>query len=136
MHPSPLRQLRVLIIEDEMLVATELAQMVSDAGYTPVGPVSTVLKALEIIADEPLDAALLDYRLVGETSVPVSEALEAKRVPFAIASAFVGDDLPVSYRGVLRSPSRSWKSRCSPFWRSSCPRGFRPCSDLSEGSDK
>ena len=99
MRPSPPRQLRVLIVEDEMLVATELAQMVSDAGYTPVGPVSTVLKALEIIADEPLDAALLDYRLVGETSVPVSEALEAKRVPFAIASAFVGDDLPVSYRG-------------------------------------
>src|SRR5262245_4535759 len=98
MHPSPTRQRRVLIVEDEMLLAMELAEMVSDAGYAPVGPVSSVLKALKVVADEPLDAALLDYWLGGDTSHRVLEALEAKRVPFAIASAFAGDELPVSYR--------------------------------------
>src|SRR5262249_14743759 len=92
MHPSPTRQRRVLIVEDEMLLAMELAEMVSDAGYAPVGPVSSVLKALKVVADEPLDAALLDYWLGGDTSHRVLEALEAKRVPFA------GDELPVSYR--------------------------------------
>jgi CheY-like chemotaxis protein len=98
MHFSPAEQPRVLIVEDEMLVAMELAEMVSDAGYEPVGPVSSVPMALKVVADEPLDAAVLDYRLDGETTVAVWEALEGKRVPFAIASAFTGDQLPASYR--------------------------------------
>jgi len=78
---------RVLIVEDEALIAMLLEQMVLDLGYEVVGPASTVDEALSLLERDPCDGAVLDVTLGnGVLSTPVAEALRAKGVPFLFAS--------------------------------------------------
>jgi CheY-like chemotaxis protein len=80
---------RVLIVEDELLIAMLVEQMVEDLGYTAVGPAATITEALALIDRETLDCAVLDMNLGnGISSAPVAEALRAKGVPFLFASGY------------------------------------------------
>jgi DNA-binding response OmpR family regulator len=84
---------RVLVVEDEFLVAMELAAVLQDAGFEVVGPAATVAFALARIHAEPPHAAILDVSLRGERVTPVAEVLLALNVPFVLASAFEAADL-------------------------------------------
>jgi CheY-like chemotaxis protein len=77
---------RILIVEDEALIAMMLEEWVVELGHTPVGPVGNVAKALALINETVCDAAILDYNLGGETAGPISELLATRNVPFAFAS--------------------------------------------------
>ncbi len=90
--------LRVLIVEDEWLLAMETQGVLQDAGCIVVGPVSSVAEALALIAAEAVDAAVIDVCLVAEMSYPVAEALMARAIPFAFATGFVAGDLPERFR--------------------------------------
>ena len=71
---------RVLIVEDEPLLAIDLAQEVSLAGYIVVGPATSVAKAIDLFCDEGCDAAILDVNIRNETSerVFITWALSVK----------------------------------------------------------
>ncbi len=77
---------RILIVEDETLIAMMLEEWIVELGHTPVGPAHSVAKAMELVRDAPCDAAIVDFNLRGETAEPVSALLRARNVPFAFAS--------------------------------------------------
>ena len=91
---------RVLVVEDESLVAMLLATMLEDMGCTPVGPIGTVDEALEVIAADPgLDAALLDVNVAGRVVFPVASALAERNVPFLFSTGYGEGGLPDDWRG-------------------------------------
>jgi CheY-like chemotaxis protein len=90
---------RVLVVEDEVLVAWVLSDMLAGFGCTVIGPAGRVQQALEIIASEPIDAAVLDVNLNGEFSYPIADALIACNVPFVFSTGYDRDRLRDGYRG-------------------------------------
>ena len=91
---------RVLIVEDESLVAMLLETILEDMGCTPVGPAATVDEALRMASDgEPVDAALLDVNVAGRQVFPVAEALRDRGVPFVFSTGYGEGGLPDEWRG-------------------------------------
>src|SRR5215203_5732802 len=72
---------RVLLVEDEMLVAMMMKDMLTDLGFSVVGPFSRTAEALPAATDSELEAAVLDINLNGELVYPVADALVARGVP-------------------------------------------------------
>jgi CheY-like chemotaxis protein len=95
-----LEGLRVLVVEDETLVAMLLEDMLADHGCVVAATASRIGQALEHIADEALDlqAAILDVNLAGQPSFPLAEALAAKGVPFVFATGYGAGGLPETWR--------------------------------------
>ena len=79
---------RVLVIEDEMLVAIELESVLQCQGCTVLGPVATVDRALALIGGGQADAALLDLDLGGQSALAVAAALNSRDVPFVVVSGY------------------------------------------------
>ena len=91
---------RVLIVEDESLVAMLLETILEDMGCTPVGPAATVEDGLRMAGDgEPVDAALLDVNVAGKQVFPIAEALKARGVPFVFSTGYGEGGLPDEWRG-------------------------------------
>lgn len=91
---------RVLVVEDESLVAMLLETILEDMGCTPVGPASSIDEALALATDgEPLDAALLDVNVAGRQVFPVAEALKERGVPFVFSTGYGEGGLPEEWRG-------------------------------------
>lgn len=80
--------LRVLIVEDEPVVAMCLEDMLQALGCEIVGPAARVTEGLLLAEQEDLGAAILDINLAGERSTPIAEALRRRGVPFAFASGY------------------------------------------------
>jgi len=93
---------RVLIVEDEYFLADDMAQALEKLGAQVVGPVQTTDKALAVLTDEPVDAAVLDINLKGETVFPLADALRDKGVPFVFATGYDAHSVPDAYRDVPR----------------------------------
>lgn len=91
---------RILIIEDEALVAMLVEDALMDAGCAVIGPASDVEGALRLLAESTPDAAVLDLNLGGETSAPVADALAGRGVPFVVATGYGAAGLPARHRGV------------------------------------
>jgi two-component sensor histidine kinase len=81
------RGLKVLIVEDAVLLAWELEVGLTEAGAKVVGSAAEVDEAMGL-TDQPIDAAVLDANLNGESVRPVAEALAAKGVPFIFATGY------------------------------------------------
>lgn len=91
---------RILVVEDEALVAMLLETMLEDMGFAPVGPVDDIDTALEVLRnDNRLDGALLDVNVAGREVFPVAEALKAKGVPFVFSTGYGEGGLPDDWRG-------------------------------------
>jgi two-component system, response regulator PdtaR len=84
---------RILVVEDEFLIAMELDITLRNAGYQVLGPASNISAALGLLRAERPDAAVLDVSLAGEWVTPVAEVLRAMFVPFILASGFSAADL-------------------------------------------
>jgi DNA-binding response OmpR family regulator len=93
---------RVLLVEDQALVAMEFEAMLGEFGCTVLGPCATVAQALRVIETEPLDGAVLDITLVNEVSFPIADRLRSLQVPFCFVSGLSGAMLPPAFRQVPR----------------------------------
>lgn len=83
---------RILIVEDEPIVAMCLEDALEALGCVPVGPVSRLEDGLMLARSETLDAAILDINLGGERSYPIAEALREREIPFVFASGYGAPD--------------------------------------------
>jgi CheY-like chemotaxis protein len=92
--------LKVLLVEDEALVAMLLEDMLADHGCEVAATASRIGQALALVADPNLqfDAAILDVNLGGDPIFPVAEALAARGAPFVFATGYGAGGLPESWR--------------------------------------
>jgi PAS domain S-box-containing protein len=107
--PPDLRGKRILLVEDEPLVAMDIESQLTSAGCEVVGPAGTVVSAKRLIAETPFDAALIDVNLAGEAVDELAAALAKKRIPFAFATGYGREGLPRGFReaAVLTKPFNS-----------------------------
>jgi len=79
---------RVLLVEDEWLIALDIGDILERWGCTVVGPAANVAAALAIIEEKLPDAAILDVHLNGETSERVADTLRDRGCPFIVLTAY------------------------------------------------
>ena len=98
--------LRVLIVEDEALVALQLEDMLADLGCAIIGPASRVGQALDLLGRQTVDAAVLDLNVGGELVYPVADALARRGLPYIFATGYgaAGLTMPYRRRPVLQKP--------------------------------
>lgn len=102
-EPAPsLAGLRILIVEDEYIVAELLCLILETLGCNVVGPCATVAAAVAAVHANALDGAILDANLGGDHSGPVAAALQAAAVPFVVATGY--GTLPVSEPALGNAP--------------------------------
>ena len=90
----PVSGRRILVVEDEPLIAMDFSQTLSDAGYVVIGPANTVAGALALLAQFGCDAAVLDINLGAETSEPVARALGERGTPYVATSGYSREQQP------------------------------------------
>lgn len=99
--------MRVLLVEDNVIIALDLAELVRETGAEPVGPVASVADALAELGRGGVEAAILDINLGEEDTLAVADELERRRIPFAFATGYSPQDiLPPARAGtpVLAKP--------------------------------
>ena len=94
--------LRILVVEDSLLIADLIAEVLRDHGCTVVGPVSRLSQGLAFADREKLDGALLDVNLAGERCFPIAALLVARGVPFAFLTGYGEAAIPLEYRDAAR----------------------------------
>ena len=101
--------LRVLVVEDEAMIALLLEEMIAELDCQVIGPVGRLGKALELASKEAIDVALLDINVDGKEVYPVAEALVARGIPFAFVTGYGRGGLRNSYRAspTLAKPFRA-----------------------------
>ncbi len=93
--------LRILIIEDEFIIADEIAAIVGEAGYAVVGPVGSIPQAEAMLADKaPADFAVVDANLRGGSSAGIANRLRELDVPFCICTGYRFNDLKATFGDV------------------------------------
>ena len=93
-----LKDLRVLIVEDEALVSMLLEDMLEDMGCTLAGSAANLDQAVEAASGLDLDVAILDMNLAGKDSLPVAEALAERGKPFIFATGYGESGVPDAWR--------------------------------------
>ncbi|MGV4791774.1 response regulator [Rhizobium sp. F40D2] len=92
---------RVLVVEDEFMLAEDLSQELTDAGAIVIGPAQSLTRAVELLAaSDVLDAAVLDVNLHGEPVYPVADTLLKRHIPFVFTTGYDPSVLPVRFKSV------------------------------------
>jgi DNA-binding NtrC family response regulator len=85
---QPITGQRLLIVEDELLIALELKHIVEQLGGTVVGPTGSVEGALQLLSDATPNAALLDVNLREGRVTPVAQACWDRSIPFVLVTGY------------------------------------------------
>jgi DNA-binding response OmpR family regulator len=93
---------RILVLEDEYFVASDLARALKQQGAEVIGPVSEIAAAQSLLSDGTIDAGVLDVNLAGEMSYPLADELKQRHVPFMFLTGYDGWALPDAYRDAPR----------------------------------
>jgi len=94
---------RVLVAEDEYLLATKMVRAFAKIGVETIGPAGTVERALDLVEHGGhLDGAVLDIKLRDGMVFPVAEALRARGVPFVLTTGYNEQAIPDRYKDVAR----------------------------------
>ena len=80
----------VLLVEDEAFIGMHIEDLLIDAGAQVVGPAQTVALALMMLANEHIDAAVLDLNLEGRSAASVGAALDQLQIPFVVVTGNAG----------------------------------------------
>ncbi|MEF2549841.1 response regulator [Aurantimonas sp. A2-1-M11] len=97
---------RVLIVEDEALLAMHLEDLLSALGHEVVEHATRIDMAMKLAGDCDIDFAVLDINVAGTQSFPVADILRQRSIPFAFATGYGAEGLSDDYRDspVLRKP--------------------------------
>jgi CheY-like chemotaxis protein len=101
-----LNGLRVLVVEDEAAISLLLEDMLLDFGCEVIGPAARLTAALDAVAHEAIDLAILDVNVAGEPIYPVADALAERAVPFVFSTGYGSAGIKDAYRDrpVLQKP--------------------------------
>ena len=107
-QPADLKGLRVLVVEDEMMVSMLIEDMLADLGCVVVGPASRLDEAVALAKAGGIGCAVLDVNLGGQPIFPVADLLRENGAPFAFATGYGDAGLREVDRGtpVLQKPFR------------------------------
>lgn len=83
---------KVLVVEDEPLVAMMVEDMLMDLGCVVIGPAMQLSEGLRLAETAEVDAAVLDINLNGDRSFPIADLLEARGIPFLFATGYGGGE--------------------------------------------
>ena len=97
----PLAGMSVLIVEDEIIIGMMLANEITLAGGTAIGPMNTVASALKEIESGVVNAVILDAKLVDGSGADLAASLEKRRIPYVVVSGYDRENLP---QGLRRAP--------------------------------
>jgi DNA-binding response OmpR family regulator len=92
---------RVIIVEDEMMIAMLLEDMLTDLGHTVVGMAARLEPAIELARAADADLAILDVNLSGQTSFPVAQVLAERGLPFFFATGYGAMGLEAPFQDAL-----------------------------------
>jgi DNA-binding response OmpR family regulator len=95
------RTARVLIVEDEPMIALNLEDVLIDAGFRIAGVVGQLEKALVLIESGACDAAIVDANLDGVSAVPVANALATRGLPFIVLSGYSQEQMQGQFAEAL-----------------------------------
>lgn len=90
---------KVLVVEDEALIAMLLEEMLADRGYTVAGHGANLAEASELARTLDVDAAILDVSLAGEEVFPVATILQERGIPFLFTTGYGAAGLPPAWSG-------------------------------------
>ena len=101
---ASLRGRRVLVAEDEYLLAQDLREELERRGAEVLGPVPSLAEGLELLrAGSAPSLAILDISLRGEMVYPLADALRARNIPFIFATGYDAQAIPPAYADVPRA---------------------------------
>ncbi|TGQ63501.1 MAG: response regulator [Mesorhizobium sp.] len=92
---------RVLILEDEPLVAMLLEDLLLEMGHEVVGSVAWISQAMKLADQMDIDFAILDINLGGAKSFPVAEILRRRGIPFVFATGYGSEGLEREFENEL-----------------------------------
>ncbi len=106
MTDARLTGLRILLVEDEAMIAMLLEKTLQSLGITVLGPVGRLSDALDMAQTREFDGAILDVTIRGGYVYPVADLLVARGIPFVLATGYAAEHLPANLRGqkLLRKP--------------------------------
>lgn len=87
----------ILIVEDDAVLALDLAGALQQAGFATVGPAASTVEALDLLQQGSICCAILDFRLGEETSEPVAHRLRDAVIPFIMISSELGSQMPAVF---------------------------------------
>ena len=90
---------RVLVCDDNLLMAEVVAEFLCECGLVPMGPVGRLESAMQMARERALDGAILDINLNGRPCFPVCAILSARRIPFIFLTGYPLVAIPIEYRG-------------------------------------
>ena len=110
-----LKGVKVLVVEDEYLVASLIEQILESAGCIVTGPIPRLPEALDAAHHENCDAAVLDINLAGDRIDPVADALSERNVPFLFLTGYGASALPGEHteRPRVKKPFRMADLLCA-----------------------
>lgn len=95
---SPTPAMRILVVEDELMIRMLLEDMLGELGYTVAAEAARIEEALDAAKNADFDIAILDVNLNGQPISPVADALVARGMPFVFATGYGERGLPEPYR--------------------------------------
>jgi len=89
---------RVLVVEDEAIIAMLVEDMILEFGSEVVGPAAQLDEALKLARHAALDTAILDIKVGGKVIFPVADVLQERGIPFIFATGYGSTTLPPRFR--------------------------------------
>ena len=97
-----MKELRVIFVEDEFLLAMSLEDDLVAAGHSPIGPFASLATATDATRREEFDLAILDVNLNGEAIYPLADELLVRGKPFVLLTGYGAASLPERFRDLPR----------------------------------
>lgn len=93
---------RILVVEDEYLIASDIKSAIEQRGGEVIGPAPRLSAGLALARAEALDAAVIDINLDQEFAVPIARQLAARGIPYVVVTGYDGTSLPGDLRAAPR----------------------------------